>query len=445
MSAPGSGKVKGRIAGLIFFLVIALFITMSILIFNKVFRDVKYITAYTDDLGNALASDADVKVRDIIIGQVRDYAPEDGRVALKLAINSSEFGMIPANATVRLMPKTLFGERYVEVVLPEDPEGPIQPGGILLQDPAGNTVDAAKMYDTFYSLLEAVPPQDLAITLGALNQAFSGRGDKLGAMIERFTTMVTEYNRELPNLERTVQDFATFADTYSDAAPALVSALEDFRTTNRTIIEDRSVIDVMLESIRVAAGETAGFLNINGERLVGISADLRETSEMLARYSPSFPCTFRDFARHLELVKIVISKDRPTPGLNLTAEIANPRGRYLPNQDEPRMFDTRGPICYTDVVRPLVPFPQYPGGSPNDGAYAVPSRNPGPRDIPQLPDPLASTVPVAPTVDLSGTQMERDTVAAIYAQANGVEPEHIPGWVTSVGAPAFRGAEVSVE
>lgn len=445
MSAPGKSKTKGRIAGLVFFLVIILFVGFSILTFNKVFRDVKHITVMTTDLGNALAGDADVKVRGIIIGEVRGFEPRDGQVAIDLAINSDKMEMIPANATVRLMPKTLFGERYVEVVLPESPEGPIAEGGVLLQDTSGNTIDAAKMYDTFHELLTAVPPQDLAVTLGALNQAFSGRGEKLGNMIERFTTMVTEYNRELPNLEEVLQDFSTFADTYSEAAPNLVAALDDLRTTNQTIIDERPAIDQMLESVRIAAGDTAAFLGVNGERIVNIAADSRETLTLVARYSPAFGCTFRYFADQLPRIEQAISKDRATPGLNVTAEIVNPRGGYLPNQDEPRMFDTRGPICYQPVPPSQGNFPQYPGGSINDGSYQPPSRNPGPRTLEPLPDPLASATPVARTLDISGTEAERDALAVIYGEAAGVPADEVPGWIATVGAPALRGAEVSVK
>jgi phospholipid/cholesterol/gamma-HCH transport system substrate-binding protein len=438
MSAPGKSKTKGRIAGLVFFLVIAMFIAFSILTFNKVFRDVGRITVITTDLGNALASDADVKVRGIIIGEVRGFTPQDGQVAIDLAIDADQMKLIPANATVRLMPKTLFGERYVEVVIPEDAAPPIEPGGVLLQDTSGNTIDAAKMYDTFHDLLTAVPPQDLAVTLGALNQAFSGRGEKLGNMIDRFTEMVTGYNRELPNLEQTLQDFATFADTYSEAGPLLLQALDDFHTTNRTIIDDRPAIDGMLESVRIASSDARSFLNVNGDRLVSITADSRETLEVFARYSPAYVCGLQHFGRHKVEAERAISAVGDTPGIRGNVTIVNPRGAYLPNQDEPRMFDTRGPYCYQPSPDR---FPQYPGGSANDGSYQIPSRNPGPSTLDYLPDPLGAP---GRLYDPSGTEAERSAVSVIYGAATGRTPNDIPGWVTGIGAPALRGAEVQV-
>ncbi|ERB54033.1 hypothetical protein N806_23185 [Rhodococcus sp. P27] len=33
----------------------------------------------------------------------------------------------------------------------------------------------------------------------------------------------------------------------------------------------------------------------------------------------------------------------------------------------------------------------------------------------------------------------------IYGQANGVAPDDVPAWTTMVSAPAFSGAEVSVQ
>lgn len=446
-----TSKTKLRVYGLAFIALIIAFILFTTLTFAKVFKPVTNAVVNVETLGNALQREADVKIGGVIIGEVRDTrSTPDGRAEILIAIDRDKTQYVPANATAQILPKTLFGERYVELIMPDDPGPPITEGALIPEDEAGSAIDAARMYDVFYDLLTAVPPQDLAVTLGSLNQAFDGRGEKLGVMIERFQEMAEGINTELPNLEATIRDFATFADTYSDALPDIIDSLDTFRTTNRTIIERRSSVDLMLETLTFAADDLRSFLDTNGNRIINIAADSRQSLELLARYSPSYGCAigyFADLRPRIDRVFGVGVEDRAR-GLSVTVQLGNPRGKYLPNQDEPRMFDTRGPICYQAVPREQGKFGQYPGGAINDGAYAPPSRNPGPQNLQELPDPLASVQPVSAAraaSDIAGSDAERDALAVVYGQATGLNPEDVPGWTTMIGAPVLRGAEVSFE
>lgn len=55
--------VGRRVLGLVFFLVLALFLVFTIGMFNKTFTKVVKIDLLTDTAGNALPPNADVKVR----------------------------------------------------------------------------------------------------------------------------------------------------------------------------------------------------------------------------------------------------------------------------------------------------------------------------------------------------------------------------------------------
>ena len=108
-------------AGMAFFVAAGLFLWTTIAVYNKDFVRTVQVTLITDSAGNALARHADVKVRGVNVGQVRASSSERGQVVLDLAIDPGKAGLIPANASARLLPKTLFGERYVALVIPADP------------------------------------------------------------------------------------------------------------------------------------------------------------------------------------------------------------------------------------------------------------------------------------------------------------------------------------
>ncbi|TQF68702.1 MCE family protein [Rhodococcus spelaei] len=454
MSDTGS-VVRRRVLGLVFFLVLALFVAFTIGMYNKSFKKVVNVSLVTDTVGNSLPNHADVKVRGLIVGEVRSASTANGKVTSQLAIDPDKAELIPSNATARLLPKTLFGERYVSLIVPPgDTKAPITNGDTLYQDASGNAIEVGELLDGLLPLLQAVPPQDLANTLGALNQALTGRGKDIGLSLERLETIFAGVNTEMPNLRQGIKGLADFSQTYADAAPELVNALDNLRTTSATVVQQQNQIRTLISTATGTAGTTADFLTTNRDSLITIAADSRETLQVLADASPTFGCTFAQFVPIVKSASDILGLNadgslKDHPGARAATVFVNPKGRYLPNQDEPRLFDNRGAKCYTPAA-PGEKFGQYPGGSYNDGAYQVPSRNPGPSYVASPERPQYSPVPTAagaPNTPASytGSTLEQDTLAVIYGAGTDTLPENVPGWTTLLGAPALRGAEVSVK
>ncbi|MBH0778395.1 MCE family protein [Nocardia bovistercoris] len=439
-----SEKTRTRILGVTFFVLVALFLWSTVAIYNKQFVRTVDVALVTDSVGNALTRNADVKVRGVPVGQVRSSKSEGGKVTLELAIEPAKANQIPVNATARLLPKTLFGERYVDLLIPEDASAQHLTDGVTLyQDQSGNAIEISKLLDNLLPLLQAIPPQDLAATLGALSQALAGQGEALGVTVERLDDIFRDINGLLPDLQEDLRSFATVAATYSDAAPQLIDALNNLRTTNTTIVQRRSDIDTLYATLTPTSSSAADFLLANRDNIIDIAADSRPALEMLAKYSPTYACTMSNFAAMKPRIDDIMGQGTKYPGSRVSIEIVNTRGRYLPNQDEPRWFDTRGPWCVAEY--PLgVDVGQYISGPPNDGSYAVPSRNPGDQTTGYLPEPQLGVYPAAQVPTLAGSPAEQQSLGAIYGAAHGVSPDAVPGWMTRAGAPAFRGSEVSV-
>ncbi|MGL4304840.1 MAG: MCE family protein [Mycobacteriaceae bacterium] len=439
--------VRRRFLGLAFFMVLALFLALTVLQYNKAFTKVVKINLLTDSAGNALPANADVKIRGLIVGEVRSAVAEDGKVKAELAIQPDKVDLIPPSTTARILPKTLFGERYVSLIVPEGAMGSVSEGATIIQDKSGNALEVSRVLDSLLPLLQAIPPQDLKATLSALGQALGGKGEALGKSIDDLNNIFSQVNANLPTLQEDIRLFADFAQTYSEAAPDLISALSDLTVTGNTVVEKKEEISTFFTSLTSASAKTADLLADNRDSLISIAADSRETLETLARYSPSFGCTFKNFAEAEKYASpSILGVGTKNPGIRVTIELVNTRGRYLPNQDEPRFFDDRGPACY-ERPTPEKNFPQYPGGSLGDGSYQPPSRNPG-GPVEEFTAPQYSVIPKADggfSYSFAGTELEKATLASIYGQAMGVDPRTVPSWVTLIGAPAMRGAQVSVK
>ncbi|WP_279102868.1 MCE family protein [Gordonia bronchialis] len=440
--------LRRRLLGLVFFIIVALFFTVTIMKFNNSFTDYTEVTLKTDSTGNALPSNADVKARGVVVGEVRRVQPApDGSVDVVLGLTPSMADELPATTTARILPKTLFGERYVALQVPETTGGPtLANGDTINTDTSGNAREVQELFDKLLPVLEAIPPQDLNVTLTSLSSALSGRGEQIGTTLDELNTIFARINEHMPELQGTLRGLASFSQTYSEALPDVIDALDNLRTTSNTIVERQGDLRTLISTLGVAATDTTGWLRQNRTDLIDLFVDSEPFLVGLAKQSPTFVCTFRNFAGLIPESRRIVGQGTKNPGVRVNLQFVNPRGRYLPNQDEPRLLDRDPPaVCY-EPARDGRPFPQYPGGGLADGSYQPPSRNAGPRTVKTLPQPQFSGMP-AGTVR-SNPYDDPDYVnqlKVIYGATSGVDPKDVPSWVTMIGGATLQGAQVDIK
>lgn len=447
--------LKRRALGLVFFLVVALFLTLTIMQYNKSFTKFVDVKLNTTSAGNALPNNADVKARGLIVGEVRSVEPnlEDGSVVVTLGLQPDKVDLLPTDTTARILPKTLFGERYVALQIPDGQEGSegdhLSNGSSIDEDKSGNAVELQELFDQLLPVLDAIPPAELNVTLSALSKALAGNGERLGTSFEQLNTVFKGINENMPELQGTLRGLASFSQTYSEALPDLIDSLDTLRTTTNTLVERQGDLRTVIAAVTQVAIDGTGFLETNRRDLVDLAIQSEPLLTALARQSPAFGCTFKNFAGLVPEANVITGAGTENPGVRVNLQFVNPRGRYLPNQDEPRLFDERGPICYDQPTNGR-PFPQYPAGSVNDGSYQPPSRNAGPRNVPTLPEPQYSAMPDGtatpaqePATNYSDPRNKLQ-MQAIVAAAAGKEPSEVPSWIGLIAAPTVQGQQVSI-
>jgi virulence factor Mce-like protein len=392
-----------------------------------------------DHTGLQLDVHSDVKVRGLIVGEVTDLSASGGGATVALSLKPEMVHLIPDNVSARLLPKTLFGEKYVSLVLPEHPSGrSLSAGDVIPQDRTQTARELDAALDSLLPLLQDVAPQDLASTLGAISGALRGRGQRLGDTLVRAQQLVSGLNPALPQLQEDITRVADFADTYTQAAPDLLAALADLSTTTRTVAEQRENLAELFSSVTRASEDLRAFLSDNRENLIALAAEARPTLESLARYAPEYPCLLHALAVLVPQLDRVFGVGTPQPGLRVYLEVTNNRGKYLPGVDEPRNREDRGPRCYP--VRDGIKFPQYPGGPIQDGSTSPPTG----RSDPSPGVGPVSTPPQAAVMGLPNFPTEQRFLAALLAAAGGGQPADIPSWSSFLLGPLLRGTEVSL-
>ncbi|MFD0747332.1 MCE family protein [Phytohabitans flavus] len=196
--------------------------------------------------------------------------------------------------TARLLPKTLFGERYVALVAPPGASGqPIRDGAVITQDRSRNGVELERVLDEALPLLQSIRPDRLATVLGALAAALDGRGEQLGRNLVLTGGYLGQLNKEMPVIAEDVRKLSTVVDAYDAALPDLLSILRDVTVTAGTVVDQRAELSAFLASATGSADTTRLFLDRHDDQLIRLGDVSRPVLELLAAYAPEYPCLMR--------------------------------------------------------------------------------------------------------------------------------------------------------
>jgi virulence factor Mce-like protein len=429
-----TAPVRHQLYGLVFLVIVGLLVALSVGFYRKSFTTVVPVRLETDHVGNQLPVHADVKLRGLIVGEVRGIRAMGDHAELDLALDPDQVAKVPANVSARLLPKTLFGERYVALQVPTQKSRAIAAGDVIGQDRTSAAIEIETVLNDLMPVLQAVQPEKLASTLNAMSTALDGRGRQFGDTLVRLNSYLEQLTPALPDLRANIAALATVANTYADAAPDLFQALSDLTTTTRTVVEQRAGLGNLFATLTSASIDLTNFLAANKNNLIGLTATAESTLEVLAKYAPEYPCLLKQLVDGIPSADAAFGKGTAHPDVSrVTIEITASRGKYRPGVDTPRFDDKRGPRCYP-VAKPPAKFPQYPSGGPLKDGSAKP---PPPRS--DRPQDFQPTVP-----QLANSSSERDVLAVLLAPSLGVPPSDVPAWSSLLVGPLFRGAEVTV-
>ncbi|KNE81756.1 MULTISPECIES: MCE family protein [Streptomyces] len=406
-----------RLYGLVFLAVIALLLSLTVAVYQQVFTSVVRITLEADTLGNQMEPRADVKLRGLLVGEVREVRADGEKATLGIALKPEHVRLIPADVHARLLPKTLFGEKYVDLVEPAKPSARhIRAGDVITQDRTTVGIELQQLMNDLLPLLRTLQPAKLNATLSAFSTALEGRGDKIGDNLVRLEDYLRRLNPHLPSLQKAISRLADVVEVYGEAAPDLLRVLRNTLTTSRTLVEREDRLASVLTWTATAADTAAGVLDENSDRLITLGRVSRPTLALFARYSPEYPCLLAGLVRQGEESERAFSGGK----MRITLEFVPQRPPYRPGE-EPRYADRSGPDCRG------LPHPRVPGPPTrlNDGTSA--SRSPR---------------GAAPSV--SGTPAEQNAVASLVAPAMGVPADEVPAVATLLFGPMARGTAVSV-
>jgi phospholipid/cholesterol/gamma-HCH transport system substrate-binding protein len=370
-----------RAAGVVFAVLLVAGAWYTYAVFNQTFADVVHVSVQAPRAGLQLPKNADVKVRGVIVGQVRSAESNGDGALLDVVIDSGKIGEIPSNVTARILPKTLFGEKYLELDVPGVPSATsLRAGDVIKQ--ASVSIEVQQVLADTYPLLTAVQPEQLAYTLNALSTALDGRGAALGDNLVRLDDLLQQVNPLVPQMITDLTKLDQVSDVYREVLPDLAIMLDNTVLTGNTIVEKREQLAAFLDNVTGLSDTTRAFLEANADNIVEVSQLSQPTLELFAKYAPEYPCLTQGLVNWIPRMNSVYRDHIFHINLELIPQ--QPTG-YGP-ADDPVYGAQNGPHCETLPNPPYSqsnPGPQPAPGVVDDGVESDHGKGysrPGPRE-----------------------------------------------------------------
>ncbi|KKF01310.1 MCE family protein [Mycolicibacterium obuense] len=297
------------------------------------------VTVLSPRAGLVMNPEAKVKLHGAQVGKVVaiDALP-DGQAAIRLAMDPDYLSLIPANTDVQIASSTVFGAKFIDLVPPPTPStDTMHPGQVL--DARHVTVEINTVFEQLVTVLREVQPEKLNETLGALAQAFDGRGDKLGQTMTDFDDLLVKLNPSLPALRREMAVAPGVLNAYADAAPDLVATATHAIRFSDTLVDRQTDLDSLLVSTIGLADIGTDVVATNSDPLIDVMRLLVPTTTLTNQYNPALTCALKG------VEPLALGAPQPLPGVMLLDSFLLGTERYRYPKNLPKVAATGGPQC----------------------------------------------------------------------------------------------------
>ena len=252
--------------------------------------------------GQGLVEGSDVKVRGLDVGHVQSIDLRDGRAVVTMFIFDGHD--IPRDSsTFTIRPKTLFGEKFVDVILgPAETTGPYFGDGDevprffdeddpipeeALRDSEGRALRSAGGFELervladAYPILEAIDPDDVAILLDELARGGAGMGETINRAIVNGEQVLDVQAARDAETRQFLEDLADLSGELADRAPDLVAGAEDLNVALPVLIDNPQAFNALLVQLERTSGELADLLEANTEFIDSVYGDGQAVLDVL--------------------------------------------------------------------------------------------------------------------------------------------------------------------
>jgi phospholipid/cholesterol/gamma-HCH transport system substrate-binding protein len=317
---------------------------------------------------------SEVKLRGYQVGEVESIELVDGRALVTMQIFDGE--RIPAGVEAVVRPKTLFGDKFVDLVPEGDTDtGPyFDEGATIPRDQTMGGFELEQVLEDLYPIVREIDPVELSTVIGTLADSARGLGPTISRSIGNAQEVFDVQAAHAADTRVFLADLAALSQEFGSRASDLVALADNLNTALPTINENPDDLNALL---------------VQTGRLAGDMADLIRNNEAF------FDASYTDGMRSLQVLYDDRSKVIPlVMGLRAYFQVFVDVIR-VPVSDGSQMAAVKaimvGELCELVSCEGTPQQPQHPAPAPPPLPAA-----PAPPELPALPEgPLTAAELVA--------------------------------------------------
>ncbi|KAA1419318.1 MCE family protein [Nocardioides humilatus] len=230
------------------------------------FTDSVPVTAELESAGGAMRTGVDVKMRGMAVGKVTAIDGDADEVRLSLEINKDQLDQIPSDVLARVLPASVFGTSYVDLVIPPgsetkgSPSNSLSAHDVIKEDTSQGTLELQTALDSIDALVDALGPAELATALHTVATVLDGRGDDIGVAIDTLNRYTKRFAPVIPRIRSDLKLLAVNLEAVARNAPDLLDATDDALVTLQNLVDRRDKITQLLDGGLLLVQDTQDFL-----------------------------------------------------------------------------------------------------------------------------------------------------------------------------------------
>ncbi|OBB38267.1 hypothetical protein A5768_31650 [Mycolicibacterium fortuitum] len=213
-----------------------------------------------------------VRYHGVNVGRIAEIESGTRTSRVRLAIEPDSLGIIPSSAVARIVPRTFFGDIYLQLV---DPQGGrsttgLRPGDTVAID---DSPDAMALYDVFtkiVALFSQIKPERMQTALTAISQSLRNRGTELGTTIDNLSASAEVLTPSLVRFLDTTPQFRDVMASLNAATPDIISTLSAATSVSNRMVDDQKKFASALDGFARFSSVLTAFLSDHRQQLITV-------------------------------------------------------------------------------------------------------------------------------------------------------------------------------
>ena len=302
------------------------------------------VAIFSDEgVGQQLPEGGDVKTRGVLVGRIDTISlDDDGSVRIEMLLNEDGLDL-PATTGAQIGSKTLFGEKWVELIPEDEPTGDTLAAGDVIPDSrTEEPLELETQLQLGSDLLSSIPLSDLSTLLNTLAEGFGGSEKEARNALDDGLIALRAVNARSEELDLSLRQLREFSEWVDDNDDELLAFMDSVDSANRALVGAAPEFRASIDSVPAFLNDFASFQ----ERVDGNLGRLVENGATVAEIVAERNDSLIDIVVQLEAFLTVWNSGlrQPCEGLydsNLTcwqiylAPGTDSRGLYGPNARPP--------------------------------------------------------------------------------------------------------------